>query len=411
MRAKPIFTYSLLAGVLALPGHALALGLGKLTVDSALGQPLSARIELTSVTREDLDSLRARIADPALYRQNNLTYQGTLSRARISLEGGGGTPYLRVTSPVSVQEPFLDLLVELDWPSGRVVREYTFLLDPPGLPPAAATEPVTPARAGTPARVAAAPAPRAPTPSSAAAGAASAGSAAASGGGEQYAVKRGDTLQRIATQYKPADVTLEQMLAALFRGNQGAFDGDNMNRLRAGSIVTIPTAQDAQATPATEASRVVRMQASDWRNYRDRVAGAAPESAGTATRESSGRIGAAVEDRTPAAAPGSDKLRVSREAGAGKAGGPAEDRIAREEQLKDAQARIAALEKTISEMKRAAELRSAPMAQLEDTANKAKGQPAAPAPVPESPPAAPAPSTSAVAPAPPATPPAPAAEK
>ena len=131
MRAKPIFTYSLLAGALALPGHALALGLGKLTVESALGQPLSARIELTSVSREDLDSLRARIADPALYRQNNLTYQGTLTRARVALEGGAGTPYLRVTSPVSVQEPFLDLLVELDWASGRVVREYTVPARPP----------------------------------------------------------------------------------------------------------------------------------------------------------------------------------------------------------------------------------------------------------------------------------------
>jgi pilus assembly protein FimV len=271
MRAKPIFRYSLLAGVLALPGHALALGLGKLTVESALGQPLSARIELTSVAREDLDSLRARIADPGLYRQNNLTYQGTLSRARISLEGGNSAPYLRVTSPVSVQEPFLDLLVELDWASGRVVREYTFLLDPPGLPAAAATEPVTPARAGTPARTAAAPAQRAPASSSSAAGASSSGGSATtpSGGGDQYAVKRGDTLQRIATQYKPADVTLEQMLAALFRGNQGAFEGDNMNRLRAGSIVTIPSAQDAQATPAAEASRIVRVQASDWRNYRD----------------------------------------------------------------------------------------------------------------------------------------------
>ena len=122
MRAKPIFTYSLVAGALALHGHALALGLGKLTVESALGQPLSARIELTSVTKDDLDSLRARVADPSLYRQNNLTYQSTLSRARVSLEGGAGSPYLKVTSPVSVQEPFLDLLIELDWASGRVVR-------------------------------------------------------------------------------------------------------------------------------------------------------------------------------------------------------------------------------------------------------------------------------------------------
>jgi pilus assembly protein FimV len=434
MRAKPIFTYSLLAGALALPGHALALGLGKLTVESALGQPLSARIELTSVSREDLDSLRARIADPALYRQNNLTYQGTLTRARVALEGGAGTPYLRVTSPVSVQEPFLDLLVELDWASGRVVREYTFLLDPPGLPPAGATEPVVPPRAGTPARTAAAPAPRAPVPTpstgaGAPSGTSSASSAAASG--DQYAVRRGDTLQKIATQYKPADVTLEQMLAAMFRGNQGAFEGDNMNRLRAGSIVTIPTAAEAQAMPAPEAARIVRMQASDWRNYRDRVAGAAPESAGSAARESSGRIGAAVEDRTPAAAPGSDKLRVSREAGAAKAGARAEDTIALESQLRDTQAKIASLEKTMVEMQRALDLRNQALAQAQkDAAAANKGTtpaPAAPAPAPATQPAAtaapsaasPAPSTSASAtpataapaPAPAATTPAPAAEK
>ena len=97
MRAKPVFTYSLVAGALAFQSHALALGLGKLTVESALGQPLSARIELTSVTKEDLDSLRAKVADPALYKQNNLTYQGALSRARVSLESVGGTPYLKVT--------------------------------------------------------------------------------------------------------------------------------------------------------------------------------------------------------------------------------------------------------------------------------------------------------------------------
>src|SRR6185437_4083515 len=156
MRAKPIFTYSLLAGALAFHGHVLALGLGKLTVESALGQPLSARIDLTAVSKDDLDSLRAKVADPTLYKQNNLTYQATLSRARITVVSAGGTPYLKVSSPVAVLEPFLDLLVELDWSSGRVVREYTFLLDPPGMPAAAATGPVTPARAGTPARTSAA---------------------------------------------------------------------------------------------------------------------------------------------------------------------------------------------------------------------------------------------------------------
>jgi pilus assembly protein FimV len=385
MRAKPIFTYSLVAGALAFHGHALALGLGKLTVDSALGQPLSARIELTSVTKEDLDSLRAKVADPSLYQQNNLTYQATLSRARVSLESSGGSPYLRVTSPVSVQEPFLDLLVELDWASGRVVREYTFLLDPPGMPTAAgAAEPVAPARAGTPARTSAAPAQRAPSPSAAAApapaaagGGRAAAPAAASGAGtagsDQYAVRRGDTLQKIATQFKPADATLDQMLAALFNRNQAAFEGDNMNRLRAGAILTIPSAADTQATSTADATKIVHMQASDWRTYRDRLAAAAPAAGAAGAREASGRIGAAVEDRTPAAAPGSDKLRVSREAGTGKAGSAAEDAIARDQQLKDAQSRIATLEKTIAEMQRAVELKNQTMAQLQAQAEAAKG--------------------------------------
>ena len=409
MRAKPIFTYSLVAGALAFPGHALALGLGKLTVESALGQPLSARIELTSVTKDELDSLRAKIADPSLYRQNNLTYQGTLSRARVSLESAGGNPFLKVTSPVSVQEPFLDLLIELDWASGRVVREYTFLLDPPGMPaPAATAEAITPARAGTPARTSAAPAARAPAPAAAGAVAAAASGGAATAGGEQYTVRRGDTLQKIATQYKPAEASLEQMLAALFRGNQAAFEGDNMNRLRAGAILTIPSAADAQALPPAEATKVVRMQASDWRTYRDRVAAMAPASAAGGARESSGRIGAAVEERTPAAAPGSDKLRVSREAGTGKGAGAAEDAIARDQQLKDAQARIAALEKTIAEMQRAVELRNQTLAQLQAQADAAKGKApaageAAPAPSSAQPPA---PATTAAPPvtAPAATP-------
>ena len=415
MRAKPIFTYSLVAGALAFPGHALALGLGKLTVESALGQPLSARIELTSATREELDSLRARIADPALYRQNNLTYQGTLGRARVSLESAGGQPYLKVTSPVSVQEPFLDLMIELDWASGRVVREYTFLLDPPGMSTAAgATEPVSPPRASTPVRTSAAPANRAPAPVAASAPAAA--PAQGGGGGETYTVKRGDTLQRIATQYKPADVTLEQMLAAFFRGNQSAFDGENMNRLRAGAILTVPSAADAQATPADTATKIVRMQASDWRAYRDRVAASAPAASDGGTRQASGRIGAAVEDQTPAAAPGSDKLRVSREAGTGKGGAVAENAIASEQQLKDAQARIAALEKTIADMQHAAELKNQTLAHLQAQAEVAQGKapaaaasaaagaaaPAAP-PAAETKPAAPPPAPAAKA-APPKAP-------
>ena len=367
MRAKPIFTYSLIAGALALPGHALALGLGKLTLESALGQPLSARIELTDVSRGDVDSLHAKVADPNLYRQNNLTYQSTLSQARISVENGGGAPYLKITSPVSVQEPFLDLLVELDWASGRVVRDYTFLLDPPGVGTPAASAAIAPPRAATPTTTRAVSAP--PAPAAAAAGAAP---RTALTGGDRYTVHRGDTLRGIAAQFKPDQATLDQMLDALFSGNPSAFDGGNMNRLRAGAIVTIPSAAQAQEIAPEEAVKVVHVQAQDWRNYRDRVAAAAPETGGGATRAAAGKIGVAVEESAPAGAAATDKLEVSRNAAAGK-GATAEDTIARGKELNDAEARIAQLEKTVAEMQKALDLKNQTLAQLQGQAEAAKG--------------------------------------
>ncbi|CAG0979743.1 hypothetical protein BURK1_01679 [Burkholderiales bacterium] len=371
MRAKSVFELTLLAAALVFSGAVQALGLGRLTVESGLGQPLSARIDLTSASRDELDTLTARVADPSLYRQNNLQFQAVLARTRVTVEQGPSGAFLRVTSPVSVNEPYLDLLVEVSWASGRVVRSYTFLLDPPGVSVQAPVDPVPPARA---ARTAPATAPAAPVGTT----------QPALQPGEAYTVRRGDTLSKIATETKPASVTLDQMLVALFRSNAGAFDGNNMNRLRSGAIITVPSAGEATATPAQEATRVVRVQASDWRGYRDRVAAAAPMAEGTAGRAAAGRIGAAVEERTPDARPGGDQLRVSREAGRG-AGTAAEDAVARDQQLRDAQMRIASLEKTIADLQKAVQLRSATMAQVQAQAETAAGKgAAAPTPAPAS---------------------------
>src|SRR5215218_7309340 len=148
MRVKPIFRYSLLVSALALPAGAYALGLGRLTVESYVGQPLVARIELLSASKEELDTLSAKIADANLYRQNSLTYQAVLARTRVSLERGpNDTAFLRVTSTAPVSEPYLDLLVEANWSAGRVVRDYTFLLDPPGSQQSS-VDPITPVRPG-----------------------------------------------------------------------------------------------------------------------------------------------------------------------------------------------------------------------------------------------------------------------
>ncbi|HXU56561.1 MAG TPA: FimV/HubP family polar landmark protein [Casimicrobiaceae bacterium] len=408
MRAKPYITCGLLAGALTLPVSVFALGLGKLTVQSGLGQPLSATIELTSAQKDELDTLRARIADPAVYRDNNVQYPAAMSRARIVVEQtANGAPYLRVTTSQAVNDAFLDLLVELNWATGRVVRDYTFLLDPPSGTETQAVEPTAPirAQAGSAAAAraqagstgaAAAPAAR----RSAAAAPAEAPSAAAS----TYTVKRGDTLSKIAQQTKPADVSLEQMLVALFRSNENAFEDRNMNRLRTGQIVNVPQGDQVAAIAPSEATQVVRAQAADWRAYRDRVAGAAPAADATAPRQSaSGRITTAVEDKAGAAQPGRDQLRVSREAGKGAAAGTAlaEDLAAKERALSEANSRVAELEKTVRDLQRAVELKNQTMSSLQASAEASKGKGSAtPAEAPKVAAATPAPAATAPAPTP-----------
>src|SRR5437879_4770960 len=202
MRAKPYIIGGVLACIVALPVSAIALGLGRLTVQSGLGQPLSAKIELTAAQKEELDSLRARIADPSVYRDNSVQYVGALARTRISVEQGpNNIPYLKITSAQAVNEPYLDLIVELSWATGRVVRDYTFLLDPPGAGETqVAVEPAATIRAeAAPARSA-----------RAARRAEAAGTPSTAPAGGTYTVRRGDTLSKIAAEYKPDNVSLEQ---------------------------------------------------------------------------------------------------------------------------------------------------------------------------------------------------------
>ncbi len=222
MRAKPILTYGLLAGALALPG--LGACARPRQADGAIRRSasrLSAQIELTSGAKEELDSLAAHDRrSVALSRRTICTYQGVLvARARHArARRRTATPYLRVTSPAPVNEPYLDLLVEVNWASGRVVRDYTFLLDPPGMPAdVAPVEPVTPPRAGSAAPRAPAAAAAQPRRPPAAAPAAPRGRRAT-----RYTVKRGDTLSKIAKEYKPETVTLDQMLVALFKQQRRA---------------------------------------------------------------------------------------------------------------------------------------------------------------------------------------------
>ena len=119
-----MFGVSLVAG---------AAGLGKLTVTSGLGQILNAEIELVSLQPGELDALTARVASPEAFRDARIEYSASLRLLRFSVDRrANGQAYLKVTSVAPINEPFVDVLLEVTWPAGRIQREYPILLDPPG---------------------------------------------------------------------------------------------------------------------------------------------------------------------------------------------------------------------------------------------------------------------------------------
>ena len=128
--------------------NAYALGLGRLSVQSALGEALRAEIDVTSLTPEEASSLRVRVAPPEAFRAAGVDYNAVLPATQVELQRrGDGRPYLRVTSDRAVQEPFVDVILEISWSTGRLVREYTMLFDPVTTARAPAPAPTAPATA------------------------------------------------------------------------------------------------------------------------------------------------------------------------------------------------------------------------------------------------------------------------
>ena len=381
---------------------ALGAGLGRITVQSALGQPLRAEVEITSVSREEAASLAVKLASIAAFRQANLDYNPALSGLRVTLGQRTDSGYVvRIVSPNAVNEPYLDLLLELTSSTGRVMREYTILLDPPAL--RAAPEVVAPAtgRAGGPAAAppvaaAAATAPAAPRP--AAAPAVSGASTAST-----YEVKRGDTLGGIAERTRPPSASLDQMLVALFHANPDAFISGNMNNLRAGSVLKVPEEQQVRATDPAAARREIAAQSADFARYRSRLAQAAGEAGpGAAGAVGQGRVTTQVQDGS-AAAPAGDQLKIAQAPASAKSG---DEAVARDRQVKDLLDRVAELERTNQQLQKALELQSKTGAQVQAAA---EGKPGAAATPPPAAAPSPAPVASAPAAAPPAPAPAPAA--
>ncbi len=373
-----------------------ALGLGRVTVQSALGEPLRAEIDIPEINAEEAASLRASVASVDAFKAAGLEYSAAVTNMQISLQRRpDGRSYLRLSSDRPVSEPFVDLILEARWASGRIVRDYTMLFDPPNLraaaqpmpaptapmvsrPPApVATLPPAPAPAAvpysppSPPAVMPAPAvrPSAPPPAPAVAA-----SRAPSPGGETVTVKAGDTAGKIAAQTKPASVSLDQMLVALLRSNPDAFIDGNVNRLKAGAVLEVPGADQVESVSAGEASRTIVAQSRDFNAFRRKLADSAPPTQTTgADRQATGQVQAKVEDKAPAAAT-PDKLTLSK--GAVQSKVAAEEKIAQERQAKEAAARVAELSKNISDLNKL----GAPSTPSAAAAPAAPAAPATPAP-------------------------------
>ncbi len=346
----------LLLSALLSPGALYALGLGEIHLHSALNQPFDADIDLVAAQEEDLSALRASLAPNDAFARYGLDKPAYLSDFTFRVvRGSDGRSYLKVTSPRPVTEPFVTMLVAADWPRGRLLREYTVLLDPPVFaPPTQASEPsvaapVVQAPRSTSSR------PPAPRPESAPASAAPERQVTTRptvAAGSEYRVRRNDTLWKIASEAYPGSrSSVNRAMVAIYQSNQHAFD-NNINVLRAGATLRIPEASAVDAIPASEAAAEVARQYKLWRD--GSAAAASSDAAGGRLRlvspeQGSAAASTATTSTQPSAASGAEASQL--------------------------QSRVQQLEAELAEARRLLEVKNAELATLQGPA--AAGEPGA----------------------------------
>jgi pilus assembly protein FimV len=347
------------------PTALFALGLGEIRLNSALNEPLDAEIELVGAQPDELGSVRATLASADTFARYGLERPPFLSKIEFKVgQGRDGRAALLVRSRDSVSDPFLTLLVDVNWSRGRLLREYTMLLDPPVYTPGGEQAPGAPvsapqagetesASSGAVQR-AAEPAPPAPTPSAGVSRApeAEAAPSPSMSAGSSYTVRNNDTLWRIASGLKPgATSDVNRMMLAIYRSNPDAFSA-NINQLRAGAILRLPSDAEFESVGATEASAEVRRQYAEWRTSRGQAAAGA--------------------------APGEHLRLVTPTEGGEGAGTQAAAGTAQTQELRD---KVQQLESQLAESRRLLEVKDAELAKLQQQT----GKEAQPAPTPPPP--------------------------
>jgi pilus assembly protein FimV len=418
--------------LLSVPLTGSALGLGDVQVRSAMGQKLDAEIEFSALTAIEVESLTIRLASPDAFVQAGIDYSPVLRSLRFAVEKKGDRHVIRLSSDLAITDPFLNLLIELNAAGNRTLRQYALLLDPPVIAevPIVVNAPETVIQGGgvrndkagvvaetksssvadVPGQT---PVPSANTTAHAIKNATSSTTSnatqpklpvSAPTKSGKYTVKRGETLAGIAAAHHAEGVNINQMLLALQRENVQAFSDNNINRLRAGSVLSIPDDDTIRAIDPEKAREFMRIQNADFQRYRERLArrsvqthhsAAAPniDAADRGVRSSSGTVtlaskeapaAPAVQDKLKLTAPAPERLPESdqalatgtiesadKQSNAGvKRGKNNEtlDKIASDKALADANSRIAALEKNISDMQQLVNIQNQSLAEKQVTA-------------------------------------------
>ncbi len=362
-----------------------ALGLGDISLRSSLDQPLSAEIRLRGVGDLDASQIIVKLASQTDFERAGVDRLFFLGELRFDLQLSGGDGVLRVTTERPVREPYLDFIVEARWPNGRVLREYTVLLD---LPTYQSAPP---------------PAVRTPAARSAAAETRSTASAAPTRGewsGNSYTVARNDTLWGIASRARPQGVSIQRMMVAIHRDNPAAFIRGNINLLKAGEVLRIPVAADIAGLSQDDAANTVSEHNRDWHSGSTPAPepaapqAMAPAAPGAADEEAYLRLAGDSE----ADAAGSSAAGGTGEIGTG---GSTEQLVQTQESLSAAElanaelkARVEALEEQVHDYERLVELKSdgasaaqtgaqVPVAEASSPEAPAAAAPEAPPPAPE----------------------------
>jgi len=248
-----------------------ALGVGEINLRSALNQPLDAEIELLQVRDLTSSEIRSVLASPDDFGKAGIDRSFFLTDLTFTpMVRPDGKAFIKVTSSRPVKEPYLNFLMEVRWPSGRVLREFTLLLDPPLYQPtpitasAAATPPAS-TTSGTLNRPSASAPASAPAASAPVRRAAPAAQPATSADG-QWQTSRADTLWAIALQSRPQGASVHQTMLAIQDLNPNAFIGNNINNLKAGQTLTLPTAEQAAVRNRADAVAQVSSQTAAWQN-------------------------------------------------------------------------------------------------------------------------------------------------